>query len=316
VALRRVTVAGIIAVVIDETRAQSTARTVAEAALGHDAGPMDRVDSKSHHVFVGAEAVVKLIAADDHARLDREITLGVDLPAGITAPVLAHGRIATEGGDIRYACMARQPGASPGMELVGVDRETALRWARQAAHRLQRLHDWSPGPAASAVLNEKLDHGGFVTRAEYMDLIERVGEASAVLSQATMDGLRGIADRAPERAGTTVPVHADCHWGNWLVHDDQVTVLLDFEWARFGEPVDDWMFLSRFSGSHMHAVLAVVAELTKTSLDSIRAACELRESSYLASDLLIAVSSGDHNEAQNIGLLLDRIIRERQWWES
>lgn len=104
--------------------------------------------------------------------------------------------------------------------------------------------------------------------------------------------------------------------GNWLVHDDQVTVLLDFEWVRFGEPVDDWMFLSRFSGSHMHAALAVPADLTKTSLDSIRAACELRESSYLASDLLLAVSSGNHTEAQTIGLLLDRIIRVRQWWES
>lgn len=66
----------------------------------------------------------------------------------------------------------------------------------------------------------------------------------------------------------------------------------------------------------MQAVLALVAELTKTSLDSIRAACELRESSYLASDLLIAVSSGDHEEAQNLGLLLDRIIGERQWWDS
>ncbi len=113
VALRRVTVADIIAVMIDETRAQSTARTVAEAALGHDVGPMDRVDSKSHHVFVGAEAVVKLIAADDHARLDREITLGVDLPAGITAPVLAHGRIATEGGDIRYACLGVSRAPAP-----------------------------------------------------------------------------------------------------------------------------------------------------------------------------------------------------------
>ena len=277
---------------------------------------MDRVDSKSHHVYVGAEAVVKLIAADDHVRLDREITLGIDLPSGITAPVLTHGRIATEGGDMRYACMARQPGASPGMELVGVDRDTALRWALQAAHRLQRLHDWSPGPASTAVLDEKLDHGGFVTRAQFMNLIEQVGEASTVLSQATMDGLRDIAARAPERAGATVPVHADCHWGNWLVRDDHVTVLLDFEWARFGEPVDDWMFLSRFSGSHMQAVLALVAELTRTPLDSIRAACELRESSYLASDLLIADAAGDHNEAQDVGSLLDRMIGERQWWGS
>jgi len=44
-----------------------------------------------------------------------------------------------------------------------------------------------------------------------------------------------------------VPVHADCHWGNWLVHERTVTALLDFEWARFGEPADDWLFLAGFS---------------------------------------------------------------------
>ena len=162
---------------------------------------MNRVDSKSHHVFVGAEAVVKFIAAEYHAWLDRGVTLAAKLPpAGITVPVLAHGRIATEGGDMRYACMARQPGASPGMEL-DVDRDTAVGWARQAAHRLQRLHDWSPGSAASALRTRprRIRHASAI-----MNLIGRVGEANAVLSQPTMDGLCDIADPAPERASTTV----------------------------------------------------------------------------------------------------------------
>jgi thiamine kinase-like enzyme len=54
-----------------------------------------------------------------------------------------------------------------------------------------------------------------------------------------LDGLTAIAERAPLRARSVVPVHADCHWGNWLACDQSVTALLDFEWARFGEPADD-----------------------------------------------------------------------------
>jgi len=39
------------------------------------------------------------------------------------------------------------------------------------------------------------------------------------------------AERAPLHARAVVPVHADCHRGNWLACDRSVTALLDFEWA-------------------------------------------------------------------------------------
>jgi Ser/Thr protein kinase RdoA (MazF antagonist) len=63
-----------------------------------------------------------------------------------------------------------------------------------------------------------------------------------IVPQSILDGLTVIAQGAPEHAAANIAVHADCHWGNWLVHDDSVTALLDFEWARFGEAADDWMF--------------------------------------------------------------------------
>jgi hypothetical protein len=47
-----------------------------------------------------------------------------------------------------------------------------------------------------------------------------------------------------------------------------VTALLDFEWARFGEPADDWFFLARFSGPHMEAVLDVIARATAASVET------------------------------------------------
>ena len=68
-----------------------------------------------------------------------------------------------------------------------------------------------------------------------------------------------------------------------------MTALLDFEWARFGEPVDDWFFLIRFSGPHREAVLDVIAGATATAPEALRAQCEVREASYLASDLRLAL---------------------------
>jgi hypothetical protein len=84
--------------------------------------------------------------------------------------------------------------------------------------------------------------------------------------------------------GTAPGIHADCHWGNWRACGRSVTALLDFEWARFGEPADDWFFLARFSGPHMETVLDVIARATATSPETLRAQCEAREAAYLASD--------------------------------
>jgi aminoglycoside phosphotransferase (APT) family kinase protein len=76
--------------------------------------------------------------------------------------------------------------------------------------------------------------------------IERLAAADrdAVVPPVLLDGLTAIADSAPPHARAIVPVHADCHWGNWLASEGSVTALLDFEWARFGEPADDWFFPS------------------------------------------------------------------------
>jgi len=305
--------------VIDVEQARAVAHSIAEVTLGADPGRLDEIDSSSHQVFMGSTVVVKIVDAADHTRLDREIAITGDLPGGLSAPVLASGRLTTEAGELLYACLARVPGTSPGMGLDGVDRVTAGRWARQAVQQLQRLHDWTPAGRTAAILKEDLDHGGFLGRSQLLGEIQSLRDldGGGIVPRQILDGLTAIADRAPEYAGAIVPVHADCHWGNWIVHERNVTALLDFEWARFGEPADDWTFLARFSGPHMQAVLRVIADLTGVPLETLRAACEVREAAYLTSDLRLKFL-----ESHDLARVAARNIREleelvvgRSWWQ-
>ncbi|MGW1773996.1 phosphotransferase [Streptomyces sp. NPDC002104] len=281
---------------------------------------MTTAESGSHHVYVGSDVVVKLIDAASHARLNREIALAPHLPAGLTAPLLGSGSRRLEVGEVRYACYARVPGTAPGMGLPGVDGATARALAVEAVERLGRLHAWVPEAQADGTLGETLDHGGFTGRAALLAEIERLAECDregrAAVPPRLLDGLRAIAQDAPERARTAVPVHADCHWGNWLAHGRRVTALLDFEWARFGDPVDDWFFLARFAGPHTETVLDVIARATGTSPDTLRAGCEVREATHLAADLRIALQGPDVHArlaADRLGSL-EELVVGRYWW--
>ncbi|WP_158618952.1 phosphotransferase [Micromonospora sp. M71_S20] len=279
---------------------------------------MTVADSLSHHVYLGADVVVKVIDAGRHSRLDREIALAPHLPAGITAPLLDSGRYELETREVRYACYARAPGTTPGMDMPGVDEATACQLAEEAVQRLHVMHSWTPAAPARQTLGETLDHGGFVSQAA---LLAEVGQIAAldrdgIVPRPVLDGLRAIAEGAPSQSRTDVPVHADCHWGNWLARDRGVTALLDFEWARFGEPMDDWFFLVRFSGPHMEAVLDVVADATETSPTTLRRECEVREASYLASDLRVALQRPG-TPAQTVAVDvrdLEELVVASPWW--
>ncbi|MEU4780388.1 phosphotransferase [Micromonospora sp. NPDC023633] len=302
----------------DLRQAHDVAHAIAAAALGRDPGPMRTADSSSHHVYVGSDVVVKIIDAAGHSRLNREIALAPHLPAGITARLLDSGLHQLETHEVRYACYARVPGVAPGMSMPGVDGGTARRLAEEAVQRLHALHSWTPAADARQTLEETLDHGGFVSRAALLAEVENLAALNrdGIVPRRVLDGLTAIAERAPSHARAVVPVHADCHWGNWLAHDRRVTALLDFEWARLGEPADDWFFLARFAGPHIEAVLDVVAGATTTSSATLRAECEVREASHLASDLRIALQRPDapaHMVADNIRHL-DELVVGRLWW--
>ncbi|MEV4757210.1 hypothetical protein AB0J86_19135 [Micromonospora sp. NPDC049559] len=304
----------------DPGRSDHVARAIAATVLGRDPGPMVTVGSLSHRVHVGADVVVKIIEAAGHSRLDREIALAPHLPTGLTAPLLASGRHRLGEGEVRYACYARAPGAAPGMGLPGVDAATARALAEQAVQRLDVLHRWVPAGPAEEVLRETLDHGGFVGRAALFAEIDALAAADrdGFVPRRLRDGLTAIAERAPLHARTVVPVHADCHWDNWLVRDRSVTALLDFEWARFGEPLDDWFFLIALSGPHRETVLDIVARATTLAPELLRAECEVRGASYLAADLRLALTHADAPAWLAAERLrqLDELVVGRNWWRG
>jgi aminoglycoside phosphotransferase (APT) family kinase protein len=303
---------------MDDQQALGVARAIALATLGRDPGPMATAESLSHRVYVSPDIVVKIIDAARHSRLDREIALSPHLPAGLTAPLLDSGRYQLGTLAVRYACYARVPGETPGMGMPGVDGVTARLLAEDAVQRLEGLHSWTPAGQAEQTLEEPLDHGGFVSQAALFAELEHLAavDRDAIVPLHLLDGLTAIAERAPLHARAVVPVHADCHWGNWLACDQSVTALLDFEWARFGEPADDWFFLARFSGRHMETVLDVIAQATTTPLDTLRAECEVREASYLASDIRVALEHPGTRARMLAERLaaLKKLIVERSWW--
>jgi Phosphotransferase enzyme family len=305
---------------INSERGQDAARVIATHTLGREAGPMTLVASGSHHVYAGLDVVVKLIAAAEHSRLDREIILARDLPAGLSALLLGSGAYSFDWGDVRYACYRRVAGGAPGIGMPGVDGATARRWAGEAVDRLSALHAWRPNGRAAQILSEPLDHGGFVGRAALLAAVAKLidEDRSGLVDRHVLDRLAVIAAQAPLEAKTETVVHADCHWGNWLVGDDGVVALLDFEWARFGEPIDDWFFLARFSGTHQQIVLGVIADVTSNSRDDLRAECEVREASYLMADLVVALQSPDR-DAHVAGRILndlEDVVVNRSWWAA
>src|ERR1700691_4649018 len=158
----------------DLRRASDAARAIAAAALGRDPGPMAAAESSSHYVYVGSDVVVKIIDADGHSRLDREMALVPHLPAGLTAPLLGSGLCRLGTREVRYACYARVPGTAPGMGLPGVDRATAQELAGDAVRRLRALHRGTPSGPAERTLREPLDHGGFTGRAALLAEIDRL----------------------------------------------------------------------------------------------------------------------------------------------
>jgi hypothetical protein len=167
-------------------------------------------------------------------------------------------------------------------------------------------------------LSEPLDHGGFVGRAALFAGLEALAtlDRSGFVAGHLLDGLATIAERAPVHVRAMVPDHADCHWGNWLACDGRITALLDFEWARLGEPVDDWFFLARYGGAHMETVLAVIARVTTTPVDLLRTECELREAAYLVSGICVALERSTTPSRAAVDRLrgLEELIVRRYWW--
>ncbi len=142
-----------------------------------------------------------------------------------------------------FYVMTRHPGEARGRLLVR-DLEVD-RWGPPLVARLARelalLHRLD-APLESLAFIDLPDHPALARVAEYRGHLDELRIANPVLSLA----LDLLAARAPSTPRRTL-IHADFRLGNVLVDAGELTAILDWEFAAFGDPLEDlgW-FLGRF----------------------------------------------------------------------
>jgi aminoglycoside phosphotransferase (APT) family kinase protein len=185
---------------------------------------------------------------EEHALLEVAQRAGVRVPepwaacadpAVIGGPFYLMGRVAGEARGIR---LVRDPTAlAAGDALVA-----------EVAGELAKLHRVTPEAAALPFLSAPR---GPILPARIADLrhaLDALGEAQPVLEW----GLRRLELTGPRTADARL-VHADCRTGNFLVEGGRLQAILDWEFARLSEPLEDlgWMLARcwRFGVLDRHA---------------------------------------------------------------
>lgn len=137
-----------------------------------------------------------------------------------------------------FFIMQRLPGVAAGHRLA---RDPALipdrsRLARELAVNLARIHSIEPPHPALDFLTTALARDNVAHYRAYLDTLD---EAHPVLEW----GLRWCETRAPEREDVTL-IHRDYRTGNYLVNEGRLTGTLDWEFAAYGNPLEDvgWLF--------------------------------------------------------------------------
>ena len=137
-----------------------------------------------------------------------------------------------------FFIMERLPGIAAGHKVA---RDAHLvpdraRLARELAANLARIHSIAP-PQPQLEFLETWHAGENV--AHYRDYLDTLDDAHPALEW----GLRWCERNAPKREETTF-IHRDYRTGNYLVHQGALAGVLDWEFAAFGNPLEDigWLF--------------------------------------------------------------------------
>ncbi len=150
-----------------------------------------------------------------------------------------------------FFIMQRLPGVASGHRIT---REPALvpdraHLARELAENLARLHAIKPPQPKLAFLPAMLARDSI---AHYRQYLDRLPNPHPALEW----GLRWCEINAPHDEETTF-IHRDYRTGNYLVHDGGLAGVLDWEFAAFGNPLEDvgWIFAKcwRFAGKDLPA---------------------------------------------------------------
>ena len=214
--------------------AELRARGALKAAGLDPAVPVERASSVTNEVWLTATHVVRINRTRD-GRLAREAVIADLLPPAVGYPtVIAHGRGTGED----WLVAERVPGAPLAHQWPDLGVEQRRRAVEQLAARLSALHatkapaelppiagtpqllevgSFDPSPAVVAALERaaRLDHVDPLLLQEAIELVERLGSSLQPFSASTF-------------------VHGDVTFENVLWDGDEVTALLDVEWARPG----------------------------------------------------------------------------------
>jgi aminoglycoside phosphotransferase (APT) family kinase protein len=161
--------------------------------------------------------------------------------AGVPTPEpLAHGMDhGTE-----FLLMRHLPGSADPLQVLASRHREGLADALAAA--LARLHGLTPDRVGLPSLAAPPDDPARATIAAYRAALDRRPRAHPVLEW----GLRAL-ERNPPAPAAIVLCHGDFRTGNFLVVDDRLSGLLDWEFARWSDPYEDlgW-FCTRYWRRH------------------------------------------------------------------
>lgn len=205
-------------------------------------------ESWSNDTWITQAAVLRVCWRGDRARLLREHALLAALPATVPhAEPLACGQTGAEG-ELSWVLLRRIPGGRLDLAWAGLTRQQRRDAVLSLAAALEALHHWSPPSAIAATLRQAATARHVTSEAiggsaivplpvsvlgPVLDRLGGLPGMDASLDRqvrARLDNLRDVV--ADQELTDGVVVHADAHLANLLWHEDRMTALLDFEWAR------------------------------------------------------------------------------------
>lgn len=212
-----------------------------ETCLGGRVERFERSQARREGWYVsvrtaGAEAVdcfLRLGRAGDPANDPRGTAFEADVNRALGALGIRVPRVYATHPDLHAALYERAPGRSD-LENVSSDRQQAV--YHDYLEQLARLHALEPSRIAIPGLPVP-------TTAEQCALLELAkveadfaGSSVEPLATFGLGWLRRHVPRRLERVGF---VHGDAGTPNFLFEGDAVSALIDWEWAHFGDPMED-----------------------------------------------------------------------------
>jgi aminoglycoside phosphotransferase (APT) family kinase protein len=153
-----------------------------------------------------------------------------------------------------FFVMEKLPGVAAGHRVVRLDLDRRA-LAHELAASAARIHAIRPPVGELPFLKTFLARDAIAAYRAYLDTLD---EPHPVLEW----GLRWCERCAPAQEETTL-VHRDFRTGNYLVHEGRLAGLLDWEFASFGNPLEDigWICAKCWCFRHEHHIVGGVADL-------------------------------------------------------